>query len=84
MVIVTIIELIAAGLTVYKAWYAPFTENYLAWRISLVGTICGVLAVGKYHPVIYLPPLSNFLINLTMVLLITARRPRVKFQPEDL
>lgn len=84
VVIVVIIELFAAGLTVYKAWYAPFTENFLAWRISLVGTICGVLAVGKYQPVIYLPPLSNFLINFTMVSLIAIRRPRVKIQPQDL
>lgn len=84
VLVVTVIEILAAGLTVYKTWYAPFTENYLAWRISLVGTICGVLAVGKYQPVIYLPPVSNFLINLTMVLLITARKPKVKNQPADL
>lgn len=84
VVVVTIIEILAAGLTVYKTWYAPFTENFLAWRISLIGTICGVLAVGKYHPVIYLPPVSNFVINLMMVSLIATRRPKVKSQPTDL
>jgi hypothetical protein len=84
VVIVTVVELLAAGLTVYKTWFAPSTENFLAWRISLVGTILGVLAVGKYRPVIYLAPLSNFLINLVMVVLIAIRRPRVKYQPEDL
>ncbi|MBX4191016.1 hypothetical protein KW794_02925 [Candidatus Saccharibacteria bacterium] len=84
VVVVTLIEIIAAGLTVYKTWYAPFTENFLSWRISLIGTMCGVLAVGQYRPVIYLPPLTNFIINLTMVTLITSRRPKVKTQPLDL
>lgn len=81
---VVLIQVIAAGLTLYKTWYAPYTENYLAWRISSVGTLCGVLAVGEYHPAIFLSPLANFMINILMVIIIFTRRPRVIHQPADI
>lgn len=81
---VVLIDLVGASLTLYKTWYAPFTENLLAWQISIAGTLCGVLAVGQYSPVIFLSPLSNFLINVFMVALIISRRPKVTYQPADI
>jgi len=84
VVTVVLIDALGGGLTLYKTWYAPYTENLLAWQISTVGTLCGVLAVGKYHPAIFLSPLSNFLINVMMLVLILYRRPRVRVQPTDI
>lgn len=80
---VTIIDVVACGLTLYKTWHAPFTENLTAWSVSTIGVTCGLLAVGNYRPAIFLSPLSNFLINVLMVATIIYRRPRVGAQPAD-
>ncbi len=80
---VVIIDGIAGSLTLYKTWYAPFTENLMGWSISTIGVACGLLAVGNYQPVIFLSPLSNVAINVLMVAIIVLRRTVVKKQPVD-
>lgn len=80
---VFLIDAIAAGLTVYKTWHAPRTENLTAWSISAVAVTCGLLSVGSYQPAIFLSPLSNFLINISMVSIILIRRREVVVQPTD-
>ena len=74
---VLVIEAVAGGLTIYKTWYAPLTENIASWSISTIGVTCGLLAVGDYHPTIFLLPLANFLINVLMVMTILYRRSKV-------
>ena len=81
--IVVIIDAVAGGLTLYKTWFAPLTENITAWSISTVGVTCGLLAVGDFRPVVFLSPLFNFLINVSMVTVILYRRNLVKKQPDD-
>lgn len=78
-----IIDSIAGGLTIYKTWYAPLTESIVAWSISTVGVTLGLLAVGDYRPAIFLLPLSNFLVNASMIGVIIFRRNKVKKQPQD-
>ncbi len=80
---IVLIESVAGGLTVYKTWYAPRTENLTAWSISTIGVTCGFLAVGQYRPVIFLSPLSNVTINVLMLSVIIYRRGKVKHQPID-
>jgi len=80
---VVVIDSIAGGLTLYKTWFAPLTENLTAWSTSTVGVTCGLLAVGDFRPVIFLSPLSNFLVNILMVVIILGRRSHVKRQPAD-
>ena len=76
--VVVAIEVLAGGLTLYKTWYSPLTESFTSWRISTVGVTCGLLAVGNYTPAIFLSPLSNFLINISMVLIIFYRRRKTE------
>jgi hypothetical protein len=81
---VVLIDAIAGALTIYKTWYAPRTESHLAWGISTVAVTCGLLAVGQYHPAIFLAPLTNFIINILMLAIITFRRNKIAAQPADI
>ncbi|HSX05101.1 MAG TPA: hypothetical protein VLF69_01385 [Candidatus Saccharimonadales bacterium] len=72
-----LIDAVGAGLTVHKTWLAPYTEPLFAWTISLVAALCGVLAVGRWQPAIFLAPLFNLVMNVSMVGLIAYRRPRL-------
>lgn len=80
---VLVIDGMAAGLTLYKTWYAPRSENLMAWSISTVAVACGVLSVGTYQIAILLSPLSNLLVNVLMVGVIMLRQKKVLVQPID-
>lgn len=81
---VILVDLVGASLTYHKTWYAPRTENKLAWILAIIAGVFAVLAVGDYEPAVYLPPLSTTLVNIGVVFIIYYRIPRVKVEPQDI
>ncbi|MGZ6005484.1 MAG: hypothetical protein ACXWLH_05040 [Candidatus Saccharimonadales bacterium] len=78
------VDFAGGGLTLYKTWFAPHTENLLAWNMSIVGGILAFVAVGNYKPAIYLPSLSVVIYNLLLVSIIIYRRDKVGAEPADI
>lgn len=70
-----LIDAVGSGPTLHKTWLAPATEPLFAWILSLIAATCGVMAVGRWQPTIFLAPLLNFTINVLMVGLIAYHKP---------
>jgi hypothetical protein len=84
VLVVVCVDLTGAWLTIVKVWVAAHTETLIAWELSFVAALCGLLAVGAYYPARFLYPLYGVITNRLITLTVMYRRRKVIRSPLDL
>jgi hypothetical protein len=77
LIIIILVDLLAVWLTLAKTWEAPHTETLIAWILSGVSAVLGLLAVGKLSFTQLLYPIYASIVCWLMVWIIIYRRKRL-------
>jgi hypothetical protein len=77
LLIVVAIDALAVWLTAAKTWEAPQTETLIAWILSSLAGLFGLLAVGKLNFTQIIYPLYILVANSTVTYIIIYRRSRL-------
>jgi hypothetical protein len=77
LLIVVAIDALAVWLTAAKTWKAPHTETLIAWILSSLAGLFGVLAVGKPNFAQLIYPLYILTANSTVTWVIIYRRKKL-------
>jgi hypothetical protein len=77
LLIVVFIDAIAVWLTAAKTWEAPHTETLIAWILSSLAGLLGLLAVGKLDFTQILYPMYILIANSTVTWIIIYRRKKL-------
>ena len=77
------ISLLGGAATVVKAYRDPDSETLITWVISLIASVCAILAVGKFDLIILAYPLYLFTLYITLVIAIVLGRLRKSSTERD-
>jgi hypothetical protein len=77
LLIVVAIDALAVWLTAAKTWKAPHTETLIAWILSSLAGLFGLLAVGKPNLTQLIYPLYILTANSTVTWVIIYRRKKL-------
>jgi hypothetical protein len=77
LIIVVLIDVLAVWLTASKTWKAPHTETLIAWFLSSLAGLFGLLAVGKFDFTQLLYPFYILVANSSVTLIIIYRRKKL-------
>ena len=61
------ISLLGGGVTVLKAYRRPGSETMATWVVSIVASLCAILSVGRFDPILLAYPLYLFTIHSAIV-----------------
>ncbi|MDL2363044.1 MAG: hypothetical protein QFB86_01520 [Patescibacteria group bacterium] len=83
LLLTTLVNTIAKILVTIKVYKYPHTELLYAWNMSVLASIFGALAVGKWDWVLLLVPVQNGITVGVIALTIFLRRSRVNMPKQD-